>query len=144
MLLWGRAVPRLSLTSLGSIRAGVVGCTSQGGHHSGQSLTAQMVLPSLSSSQNTSPSHCCAPASHCHSGSFCQDIQPSSFHPSCLCLSPQLPPGWPQAKSCPPSAWHCTNSAWHPHTSTVLVLKHSHSQIRIAASEGSFQPLTLI
>lgn len=29
--------------------------------------------------------------SRCHSGSFWQHIHPSSFHPSCLCLSPQLP-----------------------------------------------------
>lgn len=93
MLLWGRAVPRLSLTSLGSIRAGVVGCTSQGGHHSGQSLTAQMVLPSLSSSQNTSPSHCCAPAG-LHISLSLRQLLPG--HPTIL-ISPQLPLPLPPA-----------------------------------------------
>lgn len=124
--------------------------SSQGGHHSGPRLTAQLVLPCLSPSQNTSPSQCRAPAGLHISLSLRQLL---AGHPTIL-ISPQLPlplpascpPGWqPQAKSSLPPAWHHTNPAWQPRTGAVLIVpKQGHSRIGIAASGRSFQPLTLI
>lgn len=109
-----RAVPRLSLTSLGSIRAGATGCTAAWRHPPKEATrVGRDSGPSwcfhLSPHPKTHPHPTAVPqpgcTSRCHSGSFWQDTQPSSFHPSC-------PSGQqPQAKSCLPSAWHPTNPA---------------------------------
>lgn len=93
----GRAVPRLSWTSLGSIRAGAMGCSAAWRHLLPKEATTvgRDSQPSwcfhVSPHPKTHPHPSAVPrlgcTSHCHSGSFWQDIQPPSFHPSCPCLS---------------------------------------------------------
>lgn len=133
MLLWGRPVPRLSLTSLGSIQAGAMGCTAP----RDTTRVGQGSQPSwcfhLSPSQNTHPPHYCALAG-LHISLSLRQLVPGHptiliFTPAAPASPPAAPPGrQPQAKSSLPSAWHCTNPAWHPHTSAVLVVpRQGHS-----------------